>query len=709
MADVTEVIHRISYDVNKEALENATKIIQLQLAELDKLGRVLANYNHQLQSLAVTEGFRLEELGRKTELVSRRVAISSARAEGVLKELFKGISKGFDIENGLSDSIAKYVEGVRKKFEEIGASANAVSHGVGKMFTSTSSASKNGEKVLGTIEKLGKSLSSTTGLVDLAIMALGYLGEEFLKEGSIIDRFINGEQKVVTETDRIITAFTDLTGKVSELVAEESVNSKLLYETATDINQSYAQRLAAVNELQSSYPEYFGNLSKEAILAGEAAAQYEELNKSLIARTQIDVYKQELQDLFRQQRALERNAEITDSISKALEETYDSAVEQGASPSIKAKFQFQKDRQSASAQAEYLKNLVEQEKISAKILEIEKTIKVVRNTGNNNKAGVAETAKVKGESKTSQEQDVTYLPVGNPGFLPVELEQPNIKQTDLPAQEEKQNGLTKEQRENIIQGIDSYKQLAQAAADAYNKILQVQIDTLDKEISLREKRVEEAKKLAERGNTEALRLEEERLRKAQQQRENFARRQQAVNAAITVSNAIAAVARAALDGGGFGSVATIAALVAALAAGYAAVTSLSNDSGNAFANGVIDYKGKGGPKDDKNWVRISTGESIITAEGTKKHRALLEAINNGAGLQLPDTALPFVMPAFKSPGTDTQGQYASATDMQRLETKLDEVVDAIESNQLKQDIFFNEQGVGIMTEKAIQRNRSRWK
>ncbi|HEY9176460.1 MAG TPA: hypothetical protein VIN07_02160, partial [Flavipsychrobacter sp.] len=96
-------------------------------------------------------------------------------------------------------------------------------------------------------------------------------------------------------------------------------------------------------------------------------------------------------------------------------------------------------------------------------------------------------------------------------------------------------------------------------------------------------------------------------------------------------------------------------------------------------------------------------------EGTKKHRALLEAINNGARLQMPDMSLPFLMPVFSQPGIGSAGQYAAAKDMQRLETKLDEVVDAIEGNKLRQDIFFNEQGVGIMTEKAIQRNRNRWK
>ena len=118
-----------------------------------------------------------------------------------------------------------------------------------------------------------------------------------------------------------------------------------------------------------------------------------------------------------------------------------------------------------------------------------------------------------------------------------------------------------------------------------------------------------------RDSVEALKIEEDRLQKAQEMRAQFARRQQAVNAAITVSNAIAAVARAALEGGGFGSVATIAALLAALAAGYAAVTSMSND--NAYADGVVDFKGKGGPRDDANWVRISSGESVITAEGTR--------------------------------------------------------------------------------------------
>lgn len=265
-----------------------------------------------------------------------------------------------------------------------------------------------------------------------------------------------------------------------------------------------------------------------------------------------------------------------------------------------------------------------------------------------------------------------------------------------------------DEKKNLRTQIDSYLSLAKAAKTVYDDILKAQIEASDKEIAARERKVTAAKELAKRGNVEALRIEEEGLRKSLEQRERFAKRQQAVNAAITVSNAIAAVARAALEGGGFGSIATIASLVAALAAGYAAVQSLTNEN-TAFADGVVGFNGKGGPRDDKNWVRISNGESVITAEGTRKNHALLESINKGAVLQTINPSLPFTIPEFKQSVSANSNSYANAKDLQKLESKLDQVVDAIEDNKLKQNIFFNEHGVGIMTERAIQRDRKRWK
>lgn len=314
-------------------------------------------------------------------------------------------------------------------------------------------------------------------------------------------------------------------------------------------------------------------------------------------------------------------------------------------------------------------------------------------------------------------------PINSIKELPVNIEQPVFQTVDADAilkaeqerqrleQEAKDKAAQEHRREQIKKSIDAYQQLADAATQAFQTIYEAQIKALDKEIAIRQKRVDEAMKLAERGNTEVLRQEEERLKETQKKREQYARREQVVNAAVTISNAIVAIAKAAAEGagqGGYGAIATVAATIAALAAGYAAVQSLSNNS-ESFKDGVVDYHGAGGPRDDANWVRISSGESVITAGGTKANRHLLEAINNGTQFRVLDPALAYTMPAFRQPQQLQQGAYASAQDMQTLERKLDDVVSAIEDNRMKQDIFFNEHGVGLLTERAIRKNNRRFR
>lgn len=64
-----------------------------------------------------------------------------------------------------------------------------------------------------------------------------------------------------------------------------------------------------------------------------------------------------------------------------------------------------------------------------------------------------------------------------------------------------------------------------------------------------------------------------------------------------------------------------------------------------FKKGVVDYKGEGGPEDDKNHVMISSGESIITAKGTKNNKELLKAINKNFTSEFIN--LNYVVPALE--------------------------------------------------------------
>ena len=88
MADVTEIVHSISYEVNDSALQNATKAIQMQIMELDRLGKVLNGYSAQLAQLSGKQSEVLDELSNKIEVTNRKIAISSAKAESVLKQTF---------------------------------------------------------------------------------------------------------------------------------------------------------------------------------------------------------------------------------------------------------------------------------------------------------------------------------------------------------------------------------------------------------------------------------------------------------------------------------------------------------------------------------------------------------------------------------------------------------------------------------------------
>jgi hypothetical protein len=260
-------------------------------------------------------------------------------------------------------------------------------------------------------------------------------------------------------------------------------------------------------------------------------------------------------------------------------------------------------------------------------------------------------------------------------------------------------------RQELAKSVEAYQTLATAAIEAFQSIYDAQIKALDAEIVIRQKRVEAATKLAERGNTDALKLEQDRLTKAEKQREEYAKKQKMLNAALAVSNAILAVAQTAAQTGP-GSIVMVPAVIAAIIAGYVAISAATKESSaQAYADGVVDFKGKGGPRDDANWVRISSGESVITAKGTAANRSILQAINKGAEFKMLDGRLSAAVPVVAG----AQGSFASKDSLKGLEKKLDGVIDAVKDSKLKQDIFFNEHGVGLMTQRVVRRDQNRFK
>lgn len=79
--------------------------------------------------------------------------------------------------------------------------------------------------------------------------------------------------------------------------AKETAGLRVLYAMTQNANASMRDRTAAVKELQSQYPAYFGSLSQEAILAGNASAAYRQLTQDIMSAAYARAYQERLEDL----------------------------------------------------------------------------------------------------------------------------------------------------------------------------------------------------------------------------------------------------------------------------------------------------------------------------------------------------------------------------------------------------------------------------
>lgn len=821
MADVTEVIHKISYEVNDDALINATKAIQAQIVELNSLQKTLEGYTKQLGILTKDSTGKFEELAIKIEDANKKIRANVTETKGALDEVFKGILNGFNIPDTLKDSVTKFVKDVRaeyKALDTVSKNTGRSMKGVAKGMTGVSGASS---KALSTVISLGKSLFSFTNVVGIALNLLPLLISFFSDSSESAD-------EAAQKTKKYKDALEDL----AHSIASEVVELDSLVIAATDVSKSYKERSDAIDKLQRLYPSYFGRLNREKILAGDVGSAYKGVTQRIIEAAEARakqkvledaIYERELNRISYSDLTSNRDAhgnpqfnyvsqadiDIAEAKYNASSRKVESIIKNLYAPKYKLdpndayaidgtvrkqveEYQKKEEEQRKLAlmteeeRKKYLKQLednknktpqqpdpkpikvniklepvFDESELKSAIEEIDKITalgadkriaisnqaiddeeqKKLLGIENAYKAGLYSYEKYEEEKEkitreygikrydeeikiyqkvlslqglTEEHKQNALRGLTNAELGKVSLENIPKKNNDTQDKGATEGDTSNDKLARIVKEINAYGELAEAAVQAYSTIAKAQEEALDKEIAIREKRVEEAKKLAERGNSEALRIEQERLEDAQKKKEEIGRREQAVNSALALSNSLVAVTSAIATATKSGDPYTVAARVAAaiaavlgaLVAGQSFVKSFDTSTG-AFADGVVDYKGKGGPRDDQNLVRISNGESVITAEGTQRNRALLEAINRGENFSLMGNGLPFVMPQFISPTGSTR--YASATNMRNVERKLDGVVAAIEDNRLKQNIFFNEHGVGLMTERAIKKNNRRFK
>ena len=142
-------------------------------------------------------------------------------------------------------------------------------------------------------KQLVSSIFSWQTALIVAITAMSMYGKEIVSWIGNLFKAKDATEEVRIEQEKLNKSMAD----ARKSAAEETAGLRTLYAMTQNQNASMQDRLAAANKLQQQYPAYFGNISKEAILAGQASAAYQQLTKDIMAAAYARAYQDRINDL----------------------------------------------------------------------------------------------------------------------------------------------------------------------------------------------------------------------------------------------------------------------------------------------------------------------------------------------------------------------------------------------------------------------------
>lgn len=194
-------------------------------------------------------------------------------------------------------------------------------------------------------------------------------------------------------------------------------------------------------------------------------------------------------------------------------------------------------------------------------------------------------------------------------------------------------------KDDKLANLVKYAQAIGAVADSviqfWAKANEAETKALDRSIALQEKRVDAAQRIAERGNAQYLKAEEDRLTELNIKRENAARKQLGIDAALQASQILVgvtgAIAKIATPGIGIAeTIAAMAVIVGSLAAGYGIVKSLQGNQPHLAEGTTYVQRGNNRPGRDTIPAMLDEGEAVTSARKNKEYHPTIKAIHDGS-------------------------------------------------------------------------------
>ena len=155
----------------------------------------------------------------------------------------------------------------------------------------------------GALKALAGSIMGSGGIllaVSLVTTAFTYMAQNGLSVGDVID-------KMTGNFDTARKAMQDMNAEVAKNSQSQISSMNAYVSAAKNVNLSMNDRLIAVKKLQSEYPGYFGNLSKEQILNGNVAGAVRGVTQAIIAKAKATASVDKIVKLAEEEENIQSN------------------------------------------------------------------------------------------------------------------------------------------------------------------------------------------------------------------------------------------------------------------------------------------------------------------------------------------------------------------------------------------------------------------
>lgn len=160
-------------------------------------------------------------------------------------------------------------------------------------------------------QQLTKSLISWQTALVVGLTLFSVYGKDVIKWINTLFRSSDAVDGMIVRMQNLSKVMKD----GAKQSAAERAELDILYKATQDHTRSLKERNDAADELQRKYPQYFGNLSNEAILAGNAATAYQSLTDNILkaaqARSAMKIIEDNYNKIYQLQKAINADTNWT--------------------------------------------------------------------------------------------------------------------------------------------------------------------------------------------------------------------------------------------------------------------------------------------------------------------------------------------------------------------------------------------------------------